>query len=81
MGRIILGVGVVLLLILGISTVMGAPWLAIPLFFLALAAVGGVQMMQSRQRAVHMRQFREQADSDNIDFTERDRQTVVEDRS
>ena len=80
-GLSIAGIALVLGLLIGVVTVMGAPYLAIPIVLLGIAGYGFLNVMQRGQEATDMRKFREEAQADKTDFTARDAQTQVEDRA
>ena len=80
-GLSIAGIALVLGLLIGAVTVMGAPYLAIPIVLLGIAGYGLLNVMQRGQEATDMRKFREEAQADKTDFTTRDAQTQVEDRA
>ena len=55
----------------------GAVIVALPVSVLAIAIIGLLDFTRRRKQAKGVTKFREQAKSDEIDFTERDRETLV----
>ena len=54
----------------------GAVIVAVPLAILIVLGAGLLDLRRRRNQAQGMEQFRQQADSEKIDFTARDRQTL-----
>jgi hypothetical protein len=54
----------------------GAVIVAVPLAILIVLGAGLLDLRRRRNQAQGMEQFRRQADSEKIDFTARDRQTL-----
>ena len=54
----------------------GAVIVAVPLAILIVMGAGLLDLRRRRNQAQGMEQFRQQADSEKIDFTARDRQTL-----
>jgi choline-glycine betaine transporter len=54
----------------------GAVIVAVPLAIVLVIVVGLLDLKRRRNQADGMHRFRERAESDKIDFTERDRQTL-----
>jgi Sec-independent protein secretion pathway component TatC len=54
----------------------GAVIVAVPLAILFVLGAGLLDLRRRRNQAQGMEQFRQQADSEKIDFTARDRQTL-----
>jgi choline-glycine betaine transporter len=54
----------------------GAVIVAVPLAILIVLGAGLLDLRRRRNQAEGMEQFRQQADSEKIDFTARDRQTL-----
>jgi hypothetical protein len=55
----------------------GAVIIALPVTVLGIAAIGAVEFARSRKRSTELREFRDQAKTQRVDFTERDRETIV----
>jgi type III secretory pathway component EscV len=71
-------VAAILGLVLGAALVPGAPIFALPIAAILIVVLGAAEM---RRRAAHsrsMEEFREEADSDPIEFTARDKQTLAD---
>ena len=64
-------------LLIGGVTVVGAPIFAIPIVLVALLVIGAGQMNRRKLEAGSMEEFREQAKTEKVEFTERDRETTV----
>ena len=54
----------------------GAVIVAVPLAILFVLGAGLLDLRRRRNQAQGMEQFRQQADSEKVDFTARDRQTL-----
>jgi hypothetical protein len=67
----------VLGLLVGGSVVVGAPVFAIPIVIVVLLVIGLGQFNRRRHEVGSMEHFREQAATEKVEFTERDRQTTV----
>jgi type III secretory pathway component EscV len=65
-------------LILGSALVPGAPIFALPIVAILIVALGAAEMRRRSADARSMQSFRGEADSDPIEFTERDKQTLVD---
>jgi hypothetical protein len=65
-------------LILGSALVPGAPIFALPRVAILIVVLGGAEMRRRSADARSMQSFRGEADSDPIEFTERDKQTLVD---
>ncbi len=55
----------------------GAVIVALPLAALGIAAVGLLDVRRRRKQAQDVHEFRDQAQSEKVDFTERDKQTLT----
>jgi hypothetical protein len=55
----------------------GAVVVALPLAFLAIGVAAFVDFNRRRKQAASIHDHREQAQTDKVDFTERDQQTLV----
>jgi hypothetical protein len=65
-------------LLVGAALVPGAPIFAIPIALVLVVVLGAAEMRRRSADARSMRSFREEADSEPIDFTARDRETLVD---
>jgi flagellar biosynthesis component FlhA len=65
-------------LLLGAALVPGAPIFAIPIVAILVVALAAAEFRRRSAEARSMEGFRAEADSDPIEFTERDRQTLVD---
>lgn len=72
-----LGIGAVILAILvGFTLTIGAPWPAIPIVLVAIA-IGAMLWFRSRGSRAEMLEHRKQAGESEVEFTARDRETLV----
>jgi uncharacterized membrane protein len=55
----------------------GAVIVALPVALLGIAAVGVFDIRRRRKQAADVHEFREQAQAEKVDFTERDKQTLT----
>jgi hypothetical protein len=55
----------------------GAVIVAVPLAFLAVGVAGFMDLRRRREQAASIHDHREQARTESVDFTERDKQTLV----
>ena len=78
-GPVIAGVSLVLGLIIGAAFVFGTPILGIPIALFGLLVFGALQILQRRQQATDIHEFREQADAQKTEFTSEDRKTQTTD--
>ncbi len=65
-------------LLLGAALVPGAPIFAIPIVLILVLVLGIAEMRRRRAEMLSMQSFREEADSEPIEFTARDKQTLIE---
>jgi hypothetical protein len=65
-------------LLLGAVLVPGAPIFALPIVLILVLVLGIAEMRRRRAEMRSMQGFREGADSEPIEFTGRDKQTLVE---
>jgi flagellar biosynthesis component FlhA len=65
-------------LLLGAALVPGAPIFAIPIVAILVMVLAAAEFRRRSAEARSMEGFRAEADSDPIEFTERDRQTLVD---
>jgi hypothetical protein len=55
----------------------GAVIVALPLAVLGIAAVGFLDFSRRRKQAQSLEEFREEAQAEKVDFTERDKETLA----
>ena len=55
----------------------GAVIVALPVALLGIAAVGLFDIRRRRKQSADVHEFREQAQAEKVDFTERDKQTLT----
>jgi type III secretory pathway component EscV len=65
-------------LLLGAALVPGAPIFAIPIVAILIVILGATEFRRRSTAAQRMQGLRQEADSDPIEFTERDKQTLVD---
>ena len=65
-------------LILGAALVPGAPIFALPIVAILIVVLGVAELRRRSADARSMEGFRNEADSEPIEFTERDRQTLAD---
>jgi len=65
-------------LLIGAALVPGAPIFALPIVVLLVLILGLGEMRRRSKDAHRMRGFREEADAEPVEFTARDKQTLVE---
>jgi uncharacterized membrane protein len=63
--------------LIAFAFVIGAPILAIPIVLAAVALIGLIDFRRRRSQAKQMGEFREQAKTEKVEFTARDRETLV----
>jgi uncharacterized membrane protein len=63
--------------VMGFAFAGGAVIIALPVSIIGIAAIGMVEFTRQRKRATELREFRDQAKAQKVDFTERDRETIV----
>jgi hypothetical protein len=71
---------VVAALVLGLiafSFAWGAPVIGIPIVILGAAALGIADMRRRRQQIKQMHDFRDNAKAESVEFTARDKETLV----
>lgn len=66
-----------LLLAVIFGTVWGGPLFAVPILLIGFAVIGFVEMRRRSQQAHSMREFRDEAKAEKVDFTARDEQTLT----
>jgi hypothetical protein len=57
--------------------VIGTPILGVPIAILGVAVIGALTFARRRKEAGSLRKFREDAGAENVEFTERDRETLA----
>ena len=65
-------------LVLGAALVPGAPIFALPIAAILIAVLGAAEMRRRAADSRSMEKFREEADSDPVEFTARDKQTLAD---
>jgi hypothetical protein len=65
-------------LLIGAALVPGAPIFALPIVAVLVVFLGVAEMRRRSAESRTMRGFREQADSEPVEFTARDKQTLVD---
>ena len=65
-------------LLLGAALVPGAPIFALPIVAILVVILAATEFRRRSSAAQRMEGFRAEADSDPIEFTERDKQTLVD---
>jgi len=65
-------------LVVGAALVPGAPIFALPIVAVLVVVLGVSEMRRRSAETRSMQGFRDEADSDPIEFTERDRRTLVD---
>ena len=63
--------------LIAFSFVIGAPIFAVPIAIVGVAAIGAFDMNRRRKQAREMHDFREQAKAESVEFTPRDRDTLL----
>jgi hypothetical protein len=65
-------------LLIGAALVPGAPIFALPIVAVLVVFLGTVEMRRRSAESRSMQGFREQADAEPVEFTARDKQTLVD---
>jgi type III secretory pathway component EscV len=78
MSMILVAVGLAILI--GFSVVWGAPIVGVPIVVVALVAIGAMYVRKQNREARDMRGFREQASTEKVQFTARDRESTARER-
>jgi type III secretory pathway component EscV len=65
-------------LVIGAALVPGAPIFALPIAAILIVALGAAEMRRRSVKSRSMQSFRDEADSSEIEFTARDKQTLAE---
>ena len=63
--------------LIAFSFAVGAPVFAVPIAIVGILAFGITDMRRRREQAEQMHRFREEAKADSVEFTERDKETLV----
>ena len=63
--------------LIAFSFAWGAPVLAVPVVLLGAAALGIADVRRRRQQIRQMHDFRESAKAESVEFTPRDKETLV----
>jgi hypothetical protein len=64
--------------LIGAALVPGAPIFAVPIVLVLVAFLGVVEMRRRSADRRTMQEFREQGDAEPVEFTARDKQTLVD---
>jgi Flp pilus assembly protein TadB len=75
-GGALLVVAILAALVIGITTVLGAPLLAIPIILLLPGPIITLELLRRQYRARQIKRFRDDAQSRKIGFTSQDRETL-----
>jgi uncharacterized membrane protein len=73
----VIAAALVLGVLVGVTVVVGAPYLAIPIVLIAIGVLAAMQFRRRTERAHEMETFREQASTEKTDFTARDKETLA----
>jgi hypothetical protein len=65
-------------LVLGAALVPGAPIFALPIALILIVMLGAAEMRRRATANRSMASFREEADSEPVEFTARDKQTLAD---
>ena len=79
MWGIVLIVSAFVLGLIAFAFAIGAPIFAVPIAIIGIVAIGASDIRRRRTQARQMGQFREEAKAENVEFTERDKETLVSD--
>ena len=66
-----------LLALVVLSVVVGSPVVAVPVVLVGAGVLGAADFRRRRKQAGQLQSFREEAKAEKIEFTERDRETLV----
>ncbi len=75
-GGALLVVGLIAALVIGITTVFGAPLLAIPIILLLPGPIIMLEVVRRQYRARQIKRFRDDAQARKIGFDSKDRETL-----
>ena len=77
-GGVLVIAAAILGLLIGAALVPGAPIFALPIVAILVLVLGVGEMRRRSAETRSMQGFRDEADSEPIEFTERDKRTLVE---
>jgi hypothetical protein len=63
--------------LIAFSFALGAPILAVPIAIIGIVVLGGADVRRRRRQVKQMRSLREEAKAESVEFTRRDRETLV----
>jgi hypothetical protein len=63
--------------LIAFSFAIGAPVFAVPIVIVGVVAFGAFDMSRRRKQAQQMHDFREKAKAESVEFTPRDKETLV----
>ena len=66
-----------ILALIALSFAWGAPIVAVPIVLIGIVVLGTVDVRRRRRQVKQMHDFREQAKAESVDFTSRDKETLV----
>ena len=72
---VVIAAFVVALMAFGVA--WGAPIIAVPIVLVGALAFGVFDLRRRRSQARQMREFRDEAKAEKVDFTDRDQETLV----
>jgi hypothetical protein len=64
-------------MLIALGVTLGAPIIAIPIVVVGVAALGFIDFTRRRRKVQQVHNFREQAKSEKVEFTARDKETLV----
>lgn len=70
--------GFLIALLIAISFFWISPVLAIPMLVIGLLVIGLLDMRRRRRHTEEIKDFRDQAKAEEVEFSDRDRETLVE---
>jgi hypothetical protein len=77
MWGIVLVVAAFVLALIASSFAWGAPIFAVPIVIIGVALLGAADFRRRRRQVRQMHEFREEAKSQSVEFTPRDRETLA----
>jgi len=63
--------------LIAFSFALGAPVFAVPLVIVGALAIGLADLRRRRKQLKQMHEFREEAKAESVEFTQRDKETLV----
>jgi hypothetical protein len=63
--------------LIAFSFAVGAPIFAVPIVLVGIVAIGVIDFRRRREQAREMHDFRDQAKAESVEFTRRDKETLV----